>query len=121
MNTSVRRLRSSDDLQRTVAIQVEAHEQGQIKFRQPVAGNDGELRHVVRSYQMYSANRGSSSRRGQLLRIEKSGNEVLDLKDVTLVGQDGVTFLAECEEAHIMLAYCPQYVREWITRQRSGE
>ena len=56
-----------------------------------------------------------------MLRIEKPGNEVLDLKDVTLVGQDGVTFLAACEEAHIMLANCPQYVREWITRQRSGE
>jgi anti-anti-sigma regulatory factor len=45
---------------------------------------------------------------------------VLDLKDVILVGQDGVTFLAECEGAGIALANCPPYVREWITRERSG-
>jgi anti-anti-sigma regulatory factor len=45
---------------------------------------------------------------------------VLDLKDVTLVGQDGVIFLAECEGADITLANCPQYVRQWITGQRSG-
>jgi anti-anti-sigma regulatory factor len=53
---------------------------------------------------------------------EVSGQHiVLDLKDVTLVGQDGVTFLAECEGADITLANCPPYVREWIKRQRSGE
>jgi anti-anti-sigma regulatory factor len=56
-----------------------------------------------------------------LLRAEVSGRHmVLDLKDVTLVGQDGVTFLAECERADIALTNCPPYVREWITRQRSG-
>jgi anti-anti-sigma regulatory factor len=56
-----------------------------------------------------------------LLRAEVSGRHmVLDLKDVTLVGQDGVTFLAQCEGADIALANCPPYVREWITRQRSG-
>jgi anti-anti-sigma regulatory factor len=46
---------------------------------------------------------------------------VLDLRDVTLVGQDGITFLAECEEANVALANCPPYVREWITRQRDGK
>jgi transcriptional regulator with GAF, ATPase, and Fis domain len=41
---------------------------------------------------------------------------VLDLRDVILVGQDGITFLAECEGAGIAMANCPRYVREWITR-----
>ena len=42
---------------------------------------------------------------------------VLDLKDMTLTGQDGITFLVQCEAAGIALANCDPYVREWITRQ----
>ena len=45
---------------------------------------------------------------------------VLDLKDMTLTGQDGIDFLAGCEAAGITLVNCDPYVREWITRQRSG-
>jgi hypothetical protein len=45
---------------------------------------------------------------------------VLDLKDVTLVGQDAITFLDRCEADNITLKNCAGYVREWITRQRSG-
>jgi anti-anti-sigma regulatory factor len=45
---------------------------------------------------------------------------ILDLKDMTLTGQDGITFLAKCETAGISLVNCDPYVREWITRQRSG-
>ena len=45
---------------------------------------------------------------------------ILDLKDMTLTGQDGITFLAQCEAAGISLVNCDPYVREWITRQRSG-
>jgi anti-anti-sigma regulatory factor len=57
-----------------------------------------------------------------LIRAEVTHKHVvLDLKDVTLVGQDGVTFLAECEGADIALANCPPYVREWITRERNGQ
>jgi anti-anti-sigma regulatory factor len=44
---------------------------------------------------------------------------VLDLKDMTLTGQDGITFLAQCEAADIALANCDPYVREWIARQRN--
>jgi hypothetical protein len=44
----------------------------------------------------------------------------LDLKDMTLTGQDGVDFLAQCEAADISLLNCDPYVREWITRQRTG-
>ena len=50
----------------------------------------------------------------------KGQHMVLDLKDVTLVGQDGITFLAECEAADIALVNCPPYVREWITREATA-
>lgn len=44
----------------------------------------------------------------------------LDLKDMTLTGQDGVNFLAQCEAADIALVNCDPYVREWVMRQRTG-
>ena len=43
---------------------------------------------------------------------------VLDLKDMTLTGQDGINFLAQCEAADIALVNCDPYIREWIMRQR---
>jgi anti-anti-sigma regulatory factor len=45
---------------------------------------------------------------------------ILDLKDMTLIGQDGICFLAQCEAAGIALVNCDPYVREWVTRQRTG-
>ena len=45
---------------------------------------------------------------------------VLDLRDVTLVGQDAINFLERCEADGITLKNCAGYVREWITRQRRG-
>ena len=42
---------------------------------------------------------------------------ILDLKDMTLTGQDGIAFLAQCEAAGIALVNCDPYVREWISRQ----
>jgi anti-anti-sigma regulatory factor len=45
---------------------------------------------------------------------------ILDLKDMTLTGQDGINFLAQCEAADVALANCDPYVREWITRQRTS-
>ena len=50
----------------------------------------------------------------------KGKHIVLDLKDVTLVGQDGVIFLAECEGAGITLVNCPPYVRQWITADNAA-
>jgi anti-anti-sigma regulatory factor len=47
----------------------------------------------------------------------KDRHIVIDLKDMTLTGQDGINFLAKCYEAGIALANCDPYVREWITRQ----
>ena len=43
----------------------------------------------------------------------------LDLTDMTLIGQDGINFLAQCEAADIVLVNCAPYIREWITRQNS--
>jgi anti-anti-sigma regulatory factor len=45
---------------------------------------------------------------------------VLDLKDMTLTGQDGINFLAQCEAAGVALVNCDPYVREWITGQNGG-
>jgi hypothetical protein len=45
---------------------------------------------------------------------------ILDLKDMTLTGQDGINFLAQCEAAGIALMNCDPYVREWIARQVAG-
>ena len=54
-----------------------------------------------------------------LVLAEAGGRRVLlDLKDVTLAGQDGIDFLARCEEAGITLVNCAAYVREWVARQR---
>jgi anti-anti-sigma regulatory factor len=50
----------------------------------------------------------------------KDRHIILDLKDMTLTGQDGINFLAQCEAAGIALVNCDPYVREWITRQRLG-
>ena len=38
----------------------------------------------------------------------------LDLKEVKLVDQEVVRFLARCEADGIKLENCPPYVREWI-------
>jgi len=51
---------------------------------------------------------------------EASGRRiVLDLRELTLVDQDAVSFLARCEADNIQLKHCPPYIREWITRERS--
>ena len=55
-----------------------------------------------------------------LIRAEEEGRPiVIDLKDVTLAGEDGVIFLARCEALNITLVNCPPYIREWITGQKN--
>jgi hypothetical protein len=55
------------------------------------------------------------------IKSEASGRQlVLDLRHVTLVGQDAIAFLARCEADNITLKNCAAYVREWITRQRES-
>ena len=56
-----------------------------------------------------------------LLRSETKGRTiVLDLKELTLVGRDAISFLGRCEAEGIGLRNCAGYVREWITRERRG-
>jgi hypothetical protein len=43
---------------------------------------------------------------------------VLDLKDLTLVDQDAVSFLRRCEADSLQLSNCPAYIRKWITGER---
>ena len=55
----------------------------------------------------------------RLINSESKGRGIaLDLKDVTLVGQDAISFLERCEAGGITLKNCAGYVREWITGQR---
>jgi hypothetical protein len=56
-----------------------------------------------------------------LIRSETNGCRiVLDLKNLTLAGQEAISFLERCEADGITLMNCAAYVREWITRQRRG-
>jgi len=54
----------------------------------------------------------------ELLRREKSG-VAIDLKEVTLVDRDAVTFLALSETEGVELSNCPAYIREWTDRERA--
>jgi len=57
-----------------------------------------------------------------LIGAEGKGRRIiLDLKDMTLTGQDGIDFLTRCEASGIALVNCDPYVREWITKQQSGK
>jgi anti-anti-sigma regulatory factor len=54
-----------------------------------------------------------------LFNSEASGRRIaLDLRELTLVDQDAVSFLVRCEAENIQLKNCPAYIREWITRER---
>jgi anti-anti-sigma regulatory factor len=46
---------------------------------------------------------------------------VLDLRELTLVDQDAVRFLRQCESNGVELKNCPPYICEWIARQREGK
>jgi hypothetical protein len=43
---------------------------------------------------------------------------VLDLKNLTLAGQEFISFLERSEADGIALRNCAPYVREWIKRMR---
>jgi hypothetical protein len=54
-----------------------------------------------------------------LINSEANGSRiVLDLRDVTLVNENAISFLERCESNSITLKNCPAYVREWINAQR---
>ena len=54
-----------------------------------------------------------------LMTSEADGRRiVLDLRDLTLVDQDAVSFLKRCEADNITLKNCPAYIREWMEGER---
>ncbi len=46
---------------------------------------------------------------------------VLDLRELTLVDQEAVRFLEQCDSNGIELQNCAPYIGEWIERQRDGK
>jgi anti-anti-sigma regulatory factor len=55
----------------------------------------------------------------RLMGSEANGhNLVLDMKDVTLVDQSAIRFLARCEADSVTLENCPAYIREWIAAEK---
>jgi anti-anti-sigma regulatory factor len=53
-----------------------------------------------------------------LIKSEAKGRRiVLDLKDLTLVSRDVLSFLERCEAGGVALKNCPAYVRKWINRE----
>jgi len=55
----------------------------------------------------------------RLVGSEASGhNLVLDMKDVTLVDQSAIRFLARCEADSVTLENCPAYIRDWIAAEK---
>jgi hypothetical protein len=51
----------------------------------------------------------------QMLVIESPGRQLtFNMRDVTLVNQDVVTFLAGCEARGIRLESCPLHIRNWV-------
>jgi len=56
-----------------------------------------------------------------LFASEPQGRRItLDLKDLTLVDQEAVSFLARAQADGITFKNCPAYIREWIARQPGG-
>ncbi len=54
-----------------------------------------------------------------LFRAEASGRRILlDLKDLTLVDQDIVSFLKRSVTNGIKLENCPAYIRQWMKQQK---
>jgi hypothetical protein len=55
----------------------------------------------------------------QLLGAETPGRSLIfNLRYVTLVNQEAVTFLAHCEAKGTKLEDCPLYLRNWINQEK---
>jgi len=53
---------------------------------------------------------------------EADGHDLaLDLKDVRLLDQQVVAFLADCEAQGATLRNCPGYIRDWIDARRGSD
>lgn len=44
---------------------------------------------------------------------------VVDLREVTLIDREAVSFLARSEATGVVLRNCAAYIREWVDRERS--
>ena len=76
---------------------------------------DGEVVFKL-SGQMSAENIGELER---LFSAEASGRRiVLELRDLTIVDQDIVSFLERSESNGIKLENCPTYIRQWIKQQK---
>ena len=53
----------------------------------------------------------------ELLGLEEA-RVVVDLREVTLVDREAVSFLALSEAQGVELRHCPAYIREWVDRER---
>ncbi len=51
---------------------------------------------------------------------QESGVLAIDLKNVCLVDVDAVQLLALAESNGTELRNCPQYIREWVNRERAA-
>jgi len=49
----------------------------------------------------------------------ESGRLALDLEEVTLMDREVVRFLAFSGENGVELKYVPDYLREWVTKERA--
>jgi hypothetical protein len=55
----------------------------------------------------------------QLLVVEAPGQQLIfNLRDVTLVNQDVIAFLADCEANGIKLESCSLHIRSWIDQEK---
>jgi len=55
----------------------------------------------------------------QLLLVETPGQPLIfNLRDLMLVNQDAVRFLAHCEANGIKLENCPLHIRNWIDQEK---
>ena len=48
----------------------------------------------------------------------ETGSMAIDLREVTLIDREAVSFLALSEAKGVELKNCPAYIREWISRER---
>jgi hypothetical protein len=55
----------------------------------------------------------------ELLAVEAPGQQLMfNLRDVTLVNQDVIAFLADCEAKGIKLESCSLHIRNWIDQEK---
>jgi hypothetical protein len=50
---------------------------------------------------------------------QENGKVIIDLREVTLVNCEAISFLALSEQNGVELRNCPGYIGEWIARKRS--